>query len=129
MNFIDVIIPLPLKSSFTYSVNESEFDFLNPGYRVMVPFGKSKFITGIVLRKHNEVPTSYEPKEIEFIIDDKPCITLNQLSFFSWISEYYMTPLGQVIKVALPKLLLLKSESEILLLKREISDFNISENS
>ena len=129
MNFIDVIIPLPLKSSFTYSVNESEFDFLNPGYRVMVPFGKSKFITGIVLRKHNEVPTSYEPKEIEFIIDDKPCITLNQLSFFSWISEYYMTPLGQVIKVALPKLLLLKSESEILLLKRELSDFNISENS
>tara|TARA_B110000444_G_scaffold97103_1_gene92162 strand:+ start:936 stop:3362 length:2427 start_codon:yes stop_codon:yes gene_type:complete len=129
MNFIDVIIPLPLKSSFTYSVNESEFNFLNPGYRVMVPFGKSKFITGIVLRKHNEVPTSYEPKEIEFIIDDKPCITLKQLSFFSWISEYYMTPLGQVIKVALPKLLLLKSESEILLLKRDVSDINISKNS
>ena len=49
MNFIDVIIPLPLKSSFTYSVNESEFNFLNPGYRVMVPFGKSKFITGVCL--------------------------------------------------------------------------------
>jgi len=129
MNFIDVIIPLPIKSTFTYSVNVSEFNFLNSGFRVMVPFGKSKFTTGIVLRKHNEVPTSYEPKEIEFIIDDEPCITLNQLSFFKWISEYYMTPIGQVIKVALPKLLLLKSESEILLLKHDISDIKISKNS
>jgi len=129
MNFIDVIIPLPIKSTFTYSVNIGEFNFLNSGFRVMVPFGKSKFTTGIVLRKHNEVPTSYQPKEIEFIIDDEPCITINQLSFFKWISEYYMTPIGQVIKVALPKLLLLKSESEILLLKHDISDFKISKNS
>ena len=46
MNFIDVIIPLPLKSSFTYSVNESEFNFLNPGYRVMVPFGNLNLLQG-----------------------------------------------------------------------------------
>ena len=98
--------------------NKDEFNFINPGFRVMVPFGKSKFITGVVLNKHNQVPISYEPKEIEFIIDDEPCITSNQLIFFKWISEYYMTSIGQVIKIALPKLLLLKSESEILLLKR-----------
>jgi len=95
----------------------------------MVPFGKSKFITGIVIRKHNQVPVSYEPKEIEFIIDNEPCVTQNQLLFFNWISEYYMTPIGQVIKVALPKLLLLKSESEILLLKQDISGLNIGINS
>ena len=129
MNFIEVIIPLPIKSTFTYIVNESEFNFLEPGFRVMVPFGKSKFITGVVLNKHNQVPISYEPKEIEFIIDDEPCITSNQLIFFKWISEYYMTSIGQVIKIALPKLLLLKSESEILLLKNDISEFNISNDS
>ena len=129
MNFIDVIIPLPIKSTFTYSINQDEFNFINPGFRVMVPFGKSKFTTGIVIRKHNQVPVSYEPKEIEFIIDNEPCVTQNQLLFFNWISEYYMTPIGQVIKVALPKLLLLKSESEILLLKQDISGLNIGINS
>ena len=46
MNFIDVIIPIPIKSTFTYSVNEDEFNFIKPGFRVMVPFGKSKFTTG-----------------------------------------------------------------------------------
>ncbi len=129
MNFIDVIIPLPIKSTFTYSINKDEFNFIKPGFRVMVPFGKSKFITGIVIQKHNEVPISYEPKEIEFIIDKEPCVTQSQLIFFKWISEYYMTPIGQVIKVALPKLLLLKSESEIILLKQDISDFNVNINS
>ena len=129
MNFIDVIIPLPIKSTFTYSINKDEFNFIKPGFRVMVPFGKSKFITGIVIQKHNEVPIPYEPKEIEFIIDKEPCVTQSQLIFFKWISEYYMTPIGQVIKVALPKLLLLKSESEIILLKQDISDFNVNINS
>ena len=52
MNFIDVIVPLPLKNSFTYLVNEEEFKFIGIGFRVMVPFGKSKFITGIVSKKH-----------------------------------------------------------------------------
>ena len=129
MHFIDVIIPLPIKSTFTYSINKDEFNFINPGFRVMVPFGKSKFTTGIVIQKHHKVPVSYEPKEIEFIIDKEPCVTQSQLIFFKWISEYYMTPIGQVIKVALPKLLLLKSESEIILLKQDISDFNVTINS
>ena len=88
MNFIDVIIPIPIKSTFTYSVNEDEFNFIKPGFRVMVPFGKSKFTTGIVAQKHNKIPISYEPKEIEFIIDNEPCVTQNQLIFFKWISEY-----------------------------------------
>ncbi len=113
--FIEIIIPYPLKNSFTYRVNEKEFNFLESGFRVIVPFGKSKLITGIVLKKHNIQPKNYEPKEIEFIIDDKPIINENQFNFFKWISEYYMCPIGQVIKIALPSLLLLKSESEIIL--------------
>ena len=113
--FIEIIIPYPLKNSFTYRVNEKEFNFLENGFRVIVPFGKSKLITGIVLKKHNIQPKNYEPKEIEFIIDDKPIINENQFNFFKWISEYYMCPIGQVIKIALPSLLLLKSESEIIL--------------
>jgi len=128
MNFIDVIVPLPLKNSFTYLVNEEEFKFIDIGFRVMVPFGKSKFITGIVSKKHKNSPERYLPKEIEFIIDSSPIITENQLVFYKWISDYYLCPIGQVIKVALPKLLLLKSESEIFLTDKIIEDNSLSAN-
>ena len=128
MNFIDVIVPLPLKNSFTYLVNEEEFKFIDIGFRVMVPFGKSKFITGIVSKKHKNSPERYLPKEIEFIIDSSPIITENQLVFYKWISDYYLCPIGQVIKVALPKLLLLKSESEIFLTDKIIEDNSLSVN-
>ena len=128
MNFIDVIVPLPLKNSFTYLVNEEEFKFIDIGFRVMVPFGKSKFITGIVSKKHKNSPERYLPKEIEFIIDSSPIITENQLVFYKWISDYYLCPIGQVVKVALPKLLLLKSESEIFLTDKIIEDKSLSVN-
>ncbi len=128
MNFIDVIVPLPLKNSFTYLVNEEEFKFIDIGFRVMVPFGKSKFITGIVSKKHKNFPERYLPKEIEFIIDSSPIITENQLAFYKWISDYYLCPIGQVVKVALPKLLLLKSESEIFLTDKIIEDNSLSVN-
>mgnify|MGYP005732796435 FL=1 len=104
--FVDIIVPYPLQNAFTYSVSKKEFDFLEHGFRVTVPFGNSKLITGIVLKKHKIQPKSYEPKEIEFIIDEKPIINDRQLKFFKWVSDYYMCPLGQVIKIALPSLLL-----------------------
>lgn len=129
MNFIDVVVPLPIRTTFTYLVSQKEYDFLDLGFRVMVPFGKSKYITGIVISKHKKIPSKYQAKEIEYIIDKEQIVTENQLTFFKWISDYYMCPLGLVIKVAMPKLLLLKSESEIILLSREFSKTKISKNS
>jgi len=129
MNFIDVVVPLPIRTTFTYLVSQKEYDFLDLGFRVMVPFGKSKYITGIVISKHKKIPSKYQAKEIEYIIDKEQIVTNNQLTFFKWISDYYMCPLGLVIKVAMPKLLLLKSESEIILLNREFSKAKISKNS
>ena len=67
---IDVVIPLPLDTLFTYKVNKIEFDFLKNGFRVIVPFGKSKFLTAIVINKHNTLPEFYDAKQIEFIIDN-----------------------------------------------------------
>ncbi|MBL6647355.1 MAG: primosomal protein N' [Flavobacteriaceae bacterium] len=129
MNFIDVVVPLPIRTTFTYLVSQKEYDFLDLGFRVMVPFGKSKYITGIVISKHKKIPSKYQAKEIEYIIDKEQIVTDNQLTFFKWISDYYMCPLGLVVKVAMPKLLLLKSESEIILLSREFSKTKISKNS
>ena len=126
--YIDVIVPLPLDNIFTYKVNLKEFEFIKIGFRVIVPFGKSKFITALVANKHNKNPEFYIPKEIEFIIDEEPSMNKNQLIFFKWISKYYMCPLGQVLKVGLPKLLLLKSESEIVLIDENIENLKLTQS-
>ncbi|MBA22289.1 MAG: primosomal protein N' [Flavobacteriales bacterium] len=109
--FIDVLIPLPLPKPFTYWVSEDEFEFLRPGFRVGVPFGKNKIYTGIVLDKHLVAPQTYEPKTIEVILDDYPIVTQQQLSLWEWMSSYYLCSMGSILKAALPSALLLTSET------------------
>ena len=125
---IDVVIPLPLDTLFTYKVNKIEFDFLKNGFRVIVTFGKSKFLTAIVINKHNTLPEFYDAKQIEFIIDNEPIINEYQIQFYKWMSKYYMCPIGQVIKVAVPGLLLLKSESEIILISELNENVQLSKS-
>src|SRR5690606_12003485 len=114
MNFyIDVILPLPLEKHFTYEVSQHEGEFLKPGMRVAVPFGKTKIYTAIVYRVHREAPQLYEAKPIEQILDEKPVITAIQLQFWTWIANYYMCAEGEVLRAALPGSFLLESETLI----------------
>ena len=112
--YVDVILPLPLERYFTYSINKAESQFLEPGMRVAVPFGKSKIYTAIVYEVHHNNTATYEIKDIEFIIDEKPVVTKDQLKFWNWISNYYLCAIGQVMRAALPKSLLLESETIVL---------------
>lgn len=109
--FIDVLIPLPLPKPFTYWVSEDEFEFLNPGFRVGVPFGKNKIYSGIVLDKHQVAPQTYEPKTIEVILDDHAIVTQKQLRLWEWMSSYYLCSMGSILKAALPSAYLLTSET------------------
>ena len=52
--YIDVILPLPLERNFSYAVTQAEFEFIKPGIRVAVPFGKSKVYTALVLKCHRK---------------------------------------------------------------------------
>ncbi|ENA1815503.1 primosomal protein N' [Flavobacterium psychrophilum] len=122
--FIQVILPLTLPQTFTYSVSEAEFEYLKIGMRVAVPFGKSKFYTGLVLELHHNAPTLYEAKEIHQIVDQKPIVTEVQLQHWQWIASYYMCTLGEVFRCALPSALQLESETIISAKK----DFIINEN-
>ncbi|MEZ4875876.1 MAG: primosomal protein N' [Flavobacteriaceae bacterium] len=117
MYFIDVILPIPLRQSFTYEVNKDEAAFLKPGMRVAVPFGKSKIYTAIVYRIHQNDPPAYETKSIDQILDESPIVTLSQLQHWEWMAQYYMCTLGEVIRAALPSAFLLESETIITLLK------------
>ena len=114
MNFIDVILPIPLTKTFVYQVSEREAAFLEKGMRVAVPFGKSKIYTALVYAIHQNAPTAYKAKEIDQILDHAPVVTEVQLRFWEWIASYYMCSLGEVFKAAIPAALLLESETIIL---------------
>ncbi|WP_396634231.1 primosomal protein N' [Maribacter sp. R86514] len=113
-NFINVILPIPLEKSFTYSVTAEEAALLQPGMRVAVPFGKSKIYTGVVQSIHQNPPEVYEAKEIHQLLDDYPIVNPIQLKHWEWIASYYMCTLGEVVRSALPSAFLLESETLVL---------------
>lgn len=72
------------------------------GGRVLVPFGRNKTYLGIVARLHDEKPQGYEVKEISQVMDAEPIVTPQQLRLWQWIADYYLSPIGDVYKAALP---------------------------
>jgi primosomal protein N' (replication factor Y) len=111
--FADLILPLPLAQLFTYSIPEELKAEVAIGKRVVVPFGRTKFYTGIVKNIHNNAPEDYTTKEIISCLDENPLINSLQLRFWDWISQYYQCTLGDVFKAALPSGLKLESQSKI----------------
>ncbi len=111
--FAEVILPLSLSKTFTYSVSETEFHFLKKGMRVTVPFGKSKIYTALVVDTHQNQPSTYEAKEIHQIIDEFPIVNEIQIEHWQWIASYYMCAIGDVYRGAMPSALLLESETII----------------
>ncbi|WP_343486040.1 primosomal protein N' [Allomuricauda sp. d1] len=112
--FLDVVLPIPLERFFTYRISKEEADFLKPGMRVAVPFGKSKIYTALSYRVHQNPPEAYEAKEIHQILDEVPLVNEIQLKHWQWIADYYMCTLGEVLRGALPSAFLLESETLIL---------------
>jgi len=111
--FIDVILPIPLEKSFTYRITPAESEFIKPGMRVSVPFGKSKIYTGIVQAIHTNEPLIYEAKDIHQILDETPIVTQAQFRLWEWMSNYYMCTVGDVMRAALPGAFILDSETII----------------
>lgn len=100
--YADVILPVPLDGYFTYAVPQEAQGRVTQGIRVIVPFGRSKNYVGIIARLHDEKPQDYEVKPISVVVDTQPILLSGQLDFWQWISSYYMSPIGEVYKAALP---------------------------
>jgi primosomal protein N' (replication factor Y) len=111
--FVDVILPVALNQTFTYQISEAEYNFIQKGCRVVVPFGKSKVYTGLAYNLHQTPPILYTPKEIIQILDVSPIVLKPQLDLWQWMSNYYMCSLGEVFRAALPNHFLLESESMV----------------
>ncbi len=123
--YADVILPLPLQGTFTYELTKKQYDILRIGHRIAVSFGKRKVYTGVIKEIHNKKPKLYETKSIEFIYDKDELVSELQIDFWSWVSKYYFTPLGDVLKAAVPSTFLL--ESDTIIIKKEIDRSEIDE--
>jgi primosomal protein N' (replication factor Y) len=113
--FADILLPVPIHQVFTYRIPFELNDQLQFGVRVIVPFGRSKLLTGIVIEIHERIPEAYQAKFIEHVLDEFPIVTAKQFQFWKWISSYYMAPLGDVMNASLPANFKLSSESKVVL--------------
>ena len=118
--YADVILPLPIQGTFTYQLTIEQSKLLGVGHRVAVSFGKRKIYTGVIKQIHNQKPDFSKLKPIEFSYDKEALVTELQIEFWSWISKYYFTPIGDVLKAAIPSTFLL--ESDTIIIKKEIDN-------
>ena len=111
--FVDVILPLPLYDTYTYSVPEAMDEDVQVGSRVIVQFGKKKYYTAIVESIHSKKPAGFEAKPLTAVLDPIPILRYPQLKFWNWISDYYLCSPGEVYKAAVPTGLKPESETRI----------------
>lgn len=112
---IQVILPLPIRETFTYNVPDDVSDTVGIGTRVLVQFGRKKYYTAVVAGLDQTPPAAYEVKEVMAVLDPQPALRYPQLKFWDWIADYYLCSVGEVMKAAIPSGLKLESESIVTL--------------
>ena len=111
--FAEVVFPQPFKNSFTYSIPDELFDQIKIGKRVLVPFGKWK-TTGFVIKISDSTTVKEKIKPIEDVLDDFEIFDSESLKFYQWISEYYISSLGEALKNSIPYGIEVESKKKII---------------
>jgi len=97
--YCEVALPVPLDRTFTYAVREGEEP--QRGARVVAPFRNEKLI-GVVMALSDAAPVDFEARAIESVLDDEPLLSEHLLGLAEWIAQYYIAPLGEVLRGMLP---------------------------
>jgi len=103
--YAQVILPLAVKSDFTYQIPEMLEGQIMVGCRVVVPFGNQKLYTGLVKLISSEPQaevSSVKIKSIESVLDAAPVVTEKQLELWAWMASYYVCAEGEIMLTALP---------------------------
>lgn len=108
---VEVVLPLPLYTTFTYRVPSEMRQGARPGHRVIVPFGRKKFYTGIVVGIPVTPPPGMELRDVVLTLDSAPVLRHPQLKMWEWLADYYLCSVGDVYKSALPAGLKIESET------------------
>lgn len=112
LKYAQVILPLPLNTTFTYTVPAEMDEDIRQGSRVVVQFGRRKYYTAVVHSVTTVAPQgNFELKPIEAVLDSRPIVRRPQLQLWEWIANYYLCSQGDVYKAALPAGLKLESET------------------
>ena len=113
--YIEVLLPIPFGSLFTYKVSDELISEVLPGKRVIVPFGRQKVYSALIKNILHEHANPDSLKEIQSVLDDAPLVNDFQFKLWEWMSEYYMCSQGEVMNSALPSALKLASETKVML--------------
>jgi primosomal protein N' (replication factor Y) (superfamily II helicase) len=97
--YCEVALPVPLDRTFTYAVRTGEVPLR--GARVIVPFRNEKLI-GVVTGTDAQAPPEREVRFLEVVLDEEPLLSEPLLRLAEWIAEYYLAPLGEVLRAMLP---------------------------
>jgi primosomal protein N' (replication factor Y) len=95
----EVALPVPLDRTFTYAVREGQAPLR--GARVIAPFRNQKLI-GVVTAVNSRVPADFELRFLEAVLDDEPLLSDDLLALAEWMAQYYLAPLGEVLRGMLP---------------------------
>jgi primosomal protein N' (replication factor Y) (superfamily II helicase) len=98
--YCDVSLPVPLDQPFTYALPDTLRHRVQPGSRLIVPFGTRK-LTGVILRCHDEKP-AIAVREALRLMDSEPVLSGELMALGRWIAGYYCSPLGDVLRGMLP---------------------------
>jgi primosomal protein N' (replication factor Y) len=125
IKYVEVILPLALDRPFTYISHELDTDLV--GFRVIVPFGRNKFYTGIVVGVSKKIPT-YPVKAIEEVLDNEAIVSKAQIELWNWIASYYLCGIGEVMRAALPSALLFESETMVHLIDEDFRNRKLTDD-
>ncbi|MCX7985240.1 MAG: primosomal protein N' [Bacteroidetes bacterium] len=99
--YVNIALPVPINQLFTYSVPLELEQHIAIGKRVLVPFGK-KILTGVIVEVPS-VPPQISLKSLIDIVDDQPTYSPELLQLTHWMSDYYLTPWGEILRAAVPQ--------------------------
>ena len=99
--FAEIVFPLPFRNTFTYSVPEDLTDLAMVGVRAVAPFGK-RILTGFIVKVSEKTSVKEKIKSIQDILDNNPIFNNESLKFYEWISDYYLSSLGEALRNAVP---------------------------
>lgn len=99
--YCQVVFPLPFRNAFTYSVPKELIELVKIGVRVVAPFGK-RVLTGFVISTSEATKIKTKIKPIQDVLDENPIFDEQTLKFYEWISEYYISSLGEALRNSVP---------------------------
>lgn len=116
LEYAEVAVPVAVRGTFTYGVPAELRDGVQIGARVEVPFG-AKLTTGFVVALTKEPPESGKTRNIRCVLDDEePALIPEIVDLCRWAAEYYIAPLGEMLRVALPANMSARGKREVQLL-------------